>query len=59
MLEKIQKSLSGEGMFVGSESLRREGHDHLQFPFRTYRVVHYTTNFIPALNDVRSFGDQA
>jgi SAM-dependent methyltransferase len=31
MLEKIKNSLSGDGIFVGSESLGVEGSDHLQF----------------------------
>lgn len=31
MLEKISSSLKSEGVFVGSESLGLEGHDHLQF----------------------------
>ena len=31
MLDKIQQVLSGGGVFVGSQSLGREGHDHLQF----------------------------
>lgn len=31
MLAKIACALSEEGAFVGSESLGREGHDHLQF----------------------------
>lgn len=31
MLEKIAAALASGGIFVGSESLGREGHDHLQF----------------------------
>lgn len=31
LLEKIKRALSKEGVFVGSESLGHEGHDHLQF----------------------------
>jgi SAM-dependent methyltransferase len=31
MLRKIRRALSPDGVFVGSESLGREGHDHLQF----------------------------
>ncbi|TRT56204.1 MAG: class I SAM-dependent methyltransferase [Microcystis aeruginosa Ma_QC_C_20070703_M131] len=31
MLEKISSSLKTEGIFIGSESLGLEGHDHLQF----------------------------
>src|SRR6516165_2692216 len=30
VLEKIRAALSPQGLFVGSESLGREGHDHLQ-----------------------------
>jgi hypothetical protein len=74
MLEKIQKSLSGEGMFVVSESLGRDGHNHLQFfetvedmdrvfhehfPFRAYRVATAPGNLTSVLNGVRSFDDVA
>lgn len=31
MFEKIHSALADEGVFVGSESLGQEGHDHLQF----------------------------
>lgn len=31
MLQKIRASLAPDGVFVGSESLGRHGHDHLQF----------------------------
>jgi SAM-dependent methyltransferase len=31
MLQKIRGALAPGGIFVGSESLKREGHDHLQF----------------------------
>ncbi len=31
MLQKIRSSLKPNGVFVGSESLGQEGHDHLQF----------------------------
>lgn len=31
LLKKIKNSLSANGLFVGSESLGLEGHDHLQF----------------------------
>jgi SAM-dependent methyltransferase len=31
MLEKIRDALAPDGVFAGSESLGREGHDHLQF----------------------------
>ena len=31
MLVKIRGILTHEGVFVGSESLGKEGHDHLQF----------------------------
>lgn len=33
VLEKIRYALESDGVFVGSESLGREGHDHLQFFF--------------------------
>jgi len=33
VLEKIRYALTSDGVFVGSESLGREGHDHLQFFF--------------------------
>jgi 2-polyprenyl-3-methyl-5-hydroxy-6-metoxy-1,4-benzoquinol methylase len=62
MLAKIKPALAKDGVFVGSESLGREGHEHLQFfetaedldrvfgrhfPFRAYRVVEYDTHFNP------------
>ena len=62
MLSKITASLNKDGVFVGSESLGREVHDHLQFfeteedldrifgrhfPYRAYRVVEYDTGFNP------------
>ena len=31
VLEKVRDALAPEGVFVGSESLGQEGHDHLQF----------------------------
>jgi SAM-dependent methyltransferase len=31
MLSKIRNALAPDGLFVGSESLGEEGHDHLQF----------------------------
>jgi 2-polyprenyl-3-methyl-5-hydroxy-6-metoxy-1,4-benzoquinol methylase len=31
MLNKIKNALAADGIFIGSESLGREGHDHLQF----------------------------
>jgi SAM-dependent methyltransferase len=60
MLEKIGLVLSDNGIFAGSESLGREGHDHLQFfdgienldslfgqhfSYRAYRVIEYDTGF--------------
>ena len=31
MLQKISRALKHDGVFVGSESLGQEGHDHLQY----------------------------
>ena len=60
MLEKIVGVLSKDGVFAGSESLGREGHDHLQFfesiehldalfakhfAYRAYRAIEYDTAF--------------
>jgi SAM-dependent methyltransferase len=39
VLRKIRQSLSPDGVFVGSESLGREGSDHLQF-FRSLDDLH-------------------
>lgn len=60
IVQKIKDALNDRGIFVGSESLGREGHDHLQFfespkdvdrlfadyfRYRVYRVVTYKTPF--------------
>jgi methyltransferase family protein len=62
MLNKITDALSEDGLFVGSESLGKEGHDHLQFfesmsdidqlfrkhfAYRSYRILEYNLAFNP------------